>query len=405
MWICKEENCNKQPNFNYTGETKGVYCHKHKIENMINVISNKCKEHDCNRQPLFNYTGETKGMYCSKHKIENMVNIVSNKCIETGCKIIANFNYIGETKRLYCSNHKLKDMIICSIKKKCLTYNCNTEPIFNYTGETKGIYCSKHKIENMVNVKDKMCIFNGCNTVPSFNYTGEIKSIYCSKHKIENMVNVKDKMCIFNGCNVRPNFNYKIEKKGIYCSEHKLENMVNVKDKMCKSVFCETYANKKYDNYCTHCFANLFPNDPRTPLIQKNSKEIKVVSYLTNEHSGWLHDKPLYVDLKGGCCDSKRRIDLRKMINGTLLCIEIDENQHKYYNKQDELDRYDNLFTDFSGKYIFIRYNPDKCNGKNPKFPTRMERLEEEIKKQTIRIEEDKNKELVEIVKLYYDKK
>ena len=43
-----------------------------------------------------------------------------------------------------------------------------------------------------------------------------------------------------------------------------------------------------------------------------------------------------------------------------MLCIEIDENQHKKYIKCDENIRYDNLFMDFNGKYIFIRYNLDK---------------------------------------------
>ena len=41
-----------------------------------------------------------------------------------------------------------------------------------------------------------------------------------------------------------------------------------------------------------------------------------------------------------------------------MLCI--DEHQHKHYIKYDENLRYDNLFMDFSGKYIFIKYNPDK---------------------------------------------
>jgi hypothetical protein len=60
-----------------------------------------------------------------------------------------------------------------------------------------------------------------------------------------------------------------------------------------------------------------------------------------------------------------------------MLCIEIDENQHKEYLTYDENIRYDNSFMDFSSKYIFIRYNPnrfiDKYNtSKNP-FSKKME--------------------------------
>ena len=91
-----------------------------------------------------------------------------------------------------------------------------------------------------------------------------------------------------------------------------------------------------------------------------------------------------------------------------MLCIEIDENQHRYYCPKDDITRYNQLFMDFSGKYIFIRYNPDKYtdfNGEkqDPEFSERMETLENEMKKHIERIESDKNQDLLEIYHLYYD--
>lgn len=61
-----------------------------------------------------------------------------------------------------------------------------------------------------------------------------------------------------------------------------------------------------------------------------------------------------------------------------------------------------------SGKFIFIRFNPDKFKNKdgksqNPMLYTRLPLLKEEIEKQIKRIENDENKELLEIFKLYYD--
>jgi hypothetical protein len=52
--------------------------------------------------------------------------------------------------------------------------------------------------------------------------------------------------------------------------------------------------------------------------------------------------------------------------------------------KENEVARYDDLFMDFSGKSIFIRYNPDKLKdkygkSKNPYFESRMEVLENVI--------------------------
>ena len=56
-----------------------------------------------------------------------------------------------------------------------------------------------------------------------------------------------------------------------------------------------------------------------------------------------------------------------------MSCLEADENQNTYYIKSDEDNRYDELFTDFSGKYILIRYSSDKYvdkynKSKNPFF-------------------------------------
>ena len=57
---------------------------------------------------------------------------------------------------------------------------------------------------------------------------------------------------------------------------------------------------------------------------------------------------------------------------------------------------------DFSGKYIFIRYNPDKFIDKynmckNPVFETRMEVLEQLITKHIKRIQQEENIDLIEI--------
>jgi hypothetical protein len=43
--------------------------------------------------------------------------------------------------------------------------------------------------------------------------------------------------------------------------------MIDVKNPPCEHEGCDTIVMNKYDGYCTHCFANLFPNDPRTAEI------------------------------------------------------------------------------------------------------------------------------------------
>ena len=149
-----------------------------------------------------------------------------------------------------------------------------------------------------------------------------------------------------------------------------------------------------------------FPNDPKTANIQKKSKELKVVHYISSRYNYFYHDKPLFI---GGCdCTQRRRIDLRRLINSTMLCIEIDEEQHRGYDEEDEEARYNDLYMGFSGKFIFIRYNPDSFKDnenkkRNPRFENRMQILEEEIRKQTQRIKDEKNNDLNEIVYLFYN--
>jgi hypothetical protein len=55
---------------------------------------------------------------------------------------------------------------------------------------------------------------------------------------------------------------------------------------------------------------------------------------------------------------------------------------------------------DFSGKYIFIRYNPDKFKdkygkAKNPYFETRVEVLEKAIERHILRIQADDGPEFI----------
>ena len=365
---CEHPKCKIIPNFNYEFELKGVYCFEHKKEKMVNVISKTCQYLGCKTQPAFNYENENEIKFCGKHKLNGMINIKTKTCQHQGCKIL---------------------------------------PSFNYENETKAKFCNNHKEENMINIISKTCQHLECKTRPNFNYENETKGVYCFEHKKEEMINVKDKTCEHQGCKTRANFNYENETKATYCFEHKKEEMVNVKSKKCKANFClGTKANVKYKGYCSNCYQNLFPLDPLSYQIRCKTKEIAVRDYINENFEGFQHDKPLFT---GNCdCTSRRRIDHRILIGNTLLCVETDENQHKSYDKKDEEIRYDDLYMLHSGKFVFIRFNPDKyINSKNksvnPMLYTRLPILKEEIEKQMDRIKKEENTELLEIIKLYYD--
>jgi hypothetical protein len=132
-------------------------------------------------------------------------------------------------------------------------------------------------------------------------------------------------------------------------------------------------------------------------VIYSHTKEILVRNALNENFDGLVHETSLYT---GECdCTHRRRIDHRKQINGTLLCVETDEHAHAGYDKRDEEIRYDDLFMAYSGKWIFIRFNPD---GRGVDMEDKLARLIEEVEFQTGRIEREENTELLEIVKLFY---
>lgn len=405
---CNYINCKVRATYNFENETKGKFCVKHKEEKMTNVLDKMCQHNKCKIRATFNFVYQS-AKFCKTHKIDGMVDVVNKKCENDLCNKKPNFNFTNKTTPRFCSEHKLIDMIDI-VHKTCNFHNCKIQPIFNYINEINGIYCFEHKKENMLDVVNKKCNYNNCYRNKFYNFENEKYALFCSEHKTSEMINVvhKNIHCLYKDCKTRAIFNYIGEIKGIYCLNHKKDSMINVINKKCKSSqFClGTTANSKYKGYCTLCYQNLFPNDPLTLQIRSKTKEIAVRDYINSNFEGFQHDKPLWT---GNCdCTHRRRIDHRKLIGNTLLCIETDENQHKNYNDKDQEIRYDDLFMLHGGKFVYIRFNPDKFkdkNGKsvNPMLYTRLPFLKEEIEKQIKRIENEENNDLLEIIKLYYD--
>lgn len=440
--VCEHEECKVQSSFNFEGDKNPRFCSEHKVEGMIDVLHKKCEINGCKISPSFNFEGEKKGRLCFEHKLDGMVDVKLKKCAFENCKIVPSFNFEGEYAK-YCSTHKEDGMVNVS-HKLCRFLNCIKLPCFNFEGEKSPEFCSGHKLNGMIDVRNisvKKCFCN--KTIgPSFNLKGMTPK-YCSSCKTEGMINVKkshSKLCNFFNCEKIPSFNFKGEKMPIFCSTHKLDGMVDVKnfkcacgnncsfnfsglkprycsscrtpdminvlDDKCKNSGCSTRANKKYKNYCAYCFQHLFPLDPLTFQIRCKTKELAVRDFINANYEGFNHDKILEY---GGCnCLTRRRIDHRKLIGNTLLCIETDENQHKSYSKEDEEARYNDLLVIFTCKYIIIRFNPDSYVNKkgiktNPYISARLEELKKEIDKQIKRIENNENAELLEVVRLYYD--
>jgi len=400
---CLFDGCKKRAVYGNSVK-KNMYCKDHKTEDTVITWCKVCEHEECKVQSGFNFEGEKTPRFCSEHKLEGMVDVLHKKCEVNGCKIQSCFNFEGEKKGRFCFEHKLDGMVDVKFKK-CAFENCKTFPSFNFEGEFAK-YCSNHKEDGMVNVLHKRCQFLNCEKIPCFNFEGEKTPILCSTHKLNGMIDVKNlNASCFCGETTGPSFNLK-GLKPKYCSSCKTQDMINVKHESCKNDGCPSGANKKYKNYCTYCFQHLFPQDPLAFQIRCKTKELAVRDFINANYEGFNHDKILEY---GGCdCLTRRRIDHRKLIGNTLLCIETDENQHKSYSKEDEEARYNDLLLNFTCKYIIIRFNPDSYVNKkgvktNPYISARLEDLKKEMDKQIKRIENNENSELLEVFHLYYD--
>ena len=193
--------------------------------------------------------------------------------------------------------------------------------------------------------------------------------------------------------------------------------MINVVRKTCLNEWCKTIiSNPKYKGYCLYCFINKFPDEPN--LRNYKTKEFSVVEYVKNEfpNLSWIADKKI----EDGC--SIRRPDLMLDLGFQVLIIEIDENQHKSYEKSCENKRLMQISQDLGHRsIIFIRFNPDgyinnnnkitSCWGidgygilnikknKKQEWENRLINLKEQIK---YYMENTTNK-TIEIVNLFYD--
>ena len=387
--------CGIRPNFGLITDNNPTCCAKCKTDDMIDLINKKCK---CGTQPTFGLPNEITPSCCSKCKTDNMIDLKNKKC---PCGTQPTFGLPNDITPSCCKKCKTNEMINI-VTKKCVCGKAR--PSFGLLNDKKVVCCAKCKTDNMIDLinKHKLC---PCGINPVFGLSTDERATCCSKCKTEDMVDLVTKKCL---CGIKACFGLP-NNLPTCCSKCKTIDMIDLVTKKCKAneqnIICTKKANKKYKGYCTNCYANLFPNDPLTFQIRCKTKEIAVRDFINSVFEGFQHDQPLWT---GNCdCTHRRRIDHRKLIGNTLLSIETDENQHKYYDKKKELIRYDDVMMIHGGKFIFIRFNPDKYKekgvSKNPTIASRLRTLEEEINKQIKRIENEENAELLEIIPMYYD--
>ena len=418
--ICEVDGCSNNASYGSIIDYIKKYCKDHKnIEDNLIDIRNKNKYCKSCLYTIgsYGYINDKKNLFCVNCKLKDMIDIRHSKCLFENCIKHPSFNFEGKTKPIYCGVHKKENMIDV-ISKKCLFENCIKQPVFNFEGETNGIYCGDHKKENMIDVKSKKCLFENCIKQPNFNFDGETNGIYCGDHKKSNMIDVRNKKCLFENCIKQPYFNFKGETNAIYCGDHKKPNMIDVKNKKCISPLCDKF--QVIEQYCIRCFYALYPNDDRCKRIKLKENEVKIYIQENFKDLSFIFDENIKGD---GMCINKRP-DILLNLNHHSIIIEIDENQHKWYDIGCDNSRTLIIQEALNRPIIFIRFNPDDYVDENNKkilspfkidkklglttipeenldeWNNRLLKLKETIKNNL----EYKSEEPIRIIKLFYDK-
>jgi hypothetical protein len=315
----------------------------------------------------------------------------------------------------------------------CKDPDCKLGASFNNKDEKNALYCSKHRLDGMINVKHKKCEHGklksrcehcgGCDLCEhgkrkefckpcgggSICEHGKRKSIcrQCGGSQICEHGKLKAQCRQCGGSQI--------------CEHGKRKSKCKVcgGSSLCKNNWCETTANPKYDNYCLHCYINMFPDKP----VARNykTKEVSVAEYIKSKYSQfeWRTDKKV----QDGC--SRRRPDLLLDLGYQVIIIEIDENQHTDYDCTCENKRTMELSQDVGHRpIVFIRFNPDdyvdedkkitSCWGlnklgictvkkmKNKEWDERLHALSSQVDYWID--ENNKTDKTVEIVQLFYDR-
>jgi len=198
-----------------------------------------------------------------------------------------------------------------------------------------------------------MCGIVECTLGKSYNYNG-LKPKYCSIHKLDGMINTRHEVCI--DCNKQASFGLESNNLRLKCSDHKTDDMINLKHKniKCLDELCIIKKNC-INGYCSlKCKLSNISHELvcKTDLMNISNKEHLLFRFLQTKFMKVYWDK----QIKG----TLFRPDFRINFNTFQILIELDEEQHKKYDKNNEIKRIDDIYNALNIPVYVIRFNPDR---------------------------------------------
>ncbi|AGE57933.1 hypothetical protein PBCVNW6652_224R [Paramecium bursaria Chlorella virus NW665.2] len=307
----------------------------------------KCKT--CNKFPSFGYPG-MKPEYCLGCKKTDMINVLDDKCsCGSGKKHI--YAYPGN-KRECCSECKRPDMI--NVVSKVCSCGSGKSLVYAYPGD-KQECCLVCKRPGMVNVVSKVC---SCGSGKSlvYAYPGD-KRECCSECKRPGMVNVVSKVCSCGSGKISI-YAYPGNKREC-CSDCKRPDMINVVDRRCpgyNGVPCPvaTFI-PKAQKYCAVCNPEKKPRKLDEEAFFEFLKDNEII----------VSQREYRIDYK--CINTSRShsfIDGVIITSNIVICLEVDEEAHQYYEDICEEARIQDASAElrlaYPGHHIaWIRINPN----------------------------------------------
>lgn len=177
-------------------------------------------------------------------------------------------------------------------------------------------------------------------------YGSRGKQTHCAQCRAEGMVGMK-----YCPCGKHPSYGYKA---AVCCGQCRAPDMENLKSTLCKS--CGLFpgeshpkgANPKPTYLCTYCSPN-----SRLAHDTRESRTAAALSLRLPALTPICNRRVL-----GGC--SRRRPDLLYDATTHFVVVEVDEDQHRHYDRGCEHRRMIEIGQDCGMPTIFIRYNPDE---------------------------------------------
>lgn len=122
---------------------------------MLDVRNKRCTAPGCTKlSPCFNVEGQTRGIFCADHKLDNMVDVFHARCQADGCKARAHFGLPG-LALTRCTKHALAGMLRNS-RKRCATDGCTEVAVWGSSAHT-ATHCDTHKQEGQLNIVEGAC--------------------------------------------------------------------------------------------------------------------------------------------------------------------------------------------------------------------------------------------------------